>query len=196
MNYLSTVSDRAYLSAFGEVVKYALLASSDFFDYLSVNVDSLIARSPLALQQVVVRCCQIKAAIVAQDEKELGIRALLNLGHTFAHAIESSTCYQQYYHGEAVSIGLVLAAKLSSRLGYLSEEYVNLISKLLQKFGLPTTLSGEIDSGSLLSLLKHDKKVRQSKVRFVLLSNIGEAFVDTVGDEGCVRGVLSEVRGS
>ncbi len=174
---LSTLENRQLSAGLAEVVKYALINDPEFFEWLEQQAEKLLAREPTALNFAIARCCQNKAHIVAQDERESGIRALLNLGHTFGHAIETGAGYGYYLHGEAVAIGLRLSAQFSSQLGWLPEDTVQRVVALLQKMNLPTTIPYHLTVQQLLDLMKVDKKVKKGKIRLILLKAIGKAQV-------------------
>ncbi|MGR3540024.1 MAG: 3-dehydroquinate synthase [Hasllibacter sp.] len=178
---LDTLADRDFRAGYGEVAKYGLLADGAFFDWLETAGPGLRGDGD-ALARAVERCVAIKAGIVARDEREAGERAYLNLGHTFGHALEAATGYSdRLLHGEGVALGCVLAARLSARLGHLPQEGPNRVAAHLQAVGLPRALS-EVPGGlpgadDLLELMRQDKKVRAGRLRFVLMREIGEAFV-------------------
>jgi 3-dehydroquinate synthase len=176
---LSTLSDREYRAGIAEVVKYGLIYDRPFFDWLEFNADAFAAREPSAVIYAIRRSCEIKAEVVAADEREQGIRALLNLGHTFGHAIETASGYGKWLHGEAVAAGMVMAADMSTRLGWLSPADRDRATRLLTKFGL-STVPPRIGATEALGLMGMDKKVLDGRVRLVLLREIGKAEV--VGD--------------
>jgi len=173
---LATLPPRELSAGIAEVVKYGAIRDPAFFDWLEANMDRLVRREPEALAYAIERSCAIKAEIVAGDERETGERALLNFGHTFGHAIETALGYGEWLHGEAVAAGMVLAARLSVRLGLFAEHDAARISALLARAGLPVrapALGGE----RYLELMGHDKKVQAGHIRFVLVRRMGEAFV-------------------
>ncbi|OQW94103.1 MAG: 3-dehydroquinate synthase [Beggiatoa sp. IS2] len=174
---LSTLEDRQLSAGLAEVVKYALINDFEFFEWLEQQAEKLLARDSATLHFAIARCCQNKANIVAQDERESGIRALLNLGHTFGHAIETGAGYGRYLHGEAVAIGLRLSAQLSLQLDWLSESAVKRTVTLLQRMNLPTTIPDNLTVQQMLDLMKVDKKVQKGKIRLILLKGIGQAQV-------------------
>jgi 3-dehydroquinate synthase len=174
---LKSLNARQYGAGIAEIIKYGLIWDSDFFQWLEANMAALVERREEALVHAVIRSCEIKAQIVARDEREGGIRALLNLGHTFGHAIETATEYAQWLHGEAVAIGIVLAARLSAQLGLLSAEAVERTTILLARGGLPTELPAGLSPSELWARMGQDKKVIQGRIRFVLLDEIGEARI-------------------
>ncbi len=173
---LNTLPDRELSAGLAEVIKYGLIGDLPFFDWLEENMDRLLARDPEALAYAIRRSCENKAAVVAADEKEGGIRAYLNLGHTFGHAIEAGMGYGVWLHGEAVAGGTVLAADLSRRLGHLSDADVERIRALLRRARLPDA-APDLGVEAYLKAMEIDKKVEGGKIRFVLLRRIGEAFI-------------------
>jgi 3-dehydroquinate synthase len=173
---LKTLPDRELRAGLAEVIKYGLIVDRDFFRWLEDNADGLLARDTDALTHAIKRSCQVKAEIVARDEREQGDRALLNLGHTFGHAIESVTNYSTWLHGEAVGAGMLLAADMSQRLGWLSETDVERVHRVLVRFGLPTDVH-DLPSAAIAEKMKIDKKVAAGRVRLVLLKAIGESVV-------------------
>ncbi|MDP3342602.1 3-dehydroquinate synthase [Frigidibacter sp.] len=194
---LATLPPRDFLAGYGEVVKYGLLGDAVFFDWLEANGPALAAGDASLRQYAVHRSVEMKAAIVSRDETEEGERALLNLGHTFCHALESATGYgARLLHGEGVAIGCALAFEVSQRLGLCSQEAPSRVRAHLRAMGMKTDLAdigGDLpDADALLALMAQDKKVQDGKLRFILARGIGEAFVADGVDLGVVRGVLAE----
>lgn len=188
---LATLPDREFRAGLAEVVKYGVILDADLFDYVEGSVRAILARDPAALQHIITRSCRLKADVVEQDEREeTGLRAILNYGHTFAHALEAVTQYGQWLHGEAVAIGMVCAARLATSLGMLAAGVVERQSKLLSELGLPTELPN-LNTDALLDAMQHDKKVEHGRLKFVLPSRIGH--VEQVGDLSAeqVRAVLA-----
>ncbi|MFV9988977.1 MAG: 3-dehydroquinate synthase [Coxiella endosymbiont of Dermacentor nuttalli] len=178
LNTLNTLPQREFNAGISEIIKVALIYDKEFFIDLEKNITSLLKRDLNYLQTTIKRACEIKRDIVNADEKEkTGQRALLNLGHTFGHAIEQLLGYGYWLHGEAVAVGLVLAAELSCYLGLISSYEVNRIRELLQKVPLPTQLPKEIDQDSLLIAMYRDKKVINKHLHLVLLERIGRAII-------------------
>jgi 3-dehydroquinate synthase len=189
---LATLADREYRAGLAEVAKYGIGLDRGFFDWLEAHAADLTARDTGALVKAVCDCCQAKARVVEQDEKESGRRALLNLGHTFGHAFEAATGYGSWLHGEAVSAGTVVAAKLSARLGLMPAEEADRVERLLRGFGLPVA-PPNAPPARLLQLMGMDKKVLSGRLRLVLLKAIGQAFVtDACGEED----ILAVLEGS
>jgi 3-dehydroquinate synthase len=173
---LSTLPPREFRAGLAEVVKHALIADATFLDWLDGHLDALLAQQPEALVHAIRRSCEIKAAIVAADERERGRRAELNFGHTFGHAIETATGFSDWLHGEAVAVGMVMAAVLSHRLGWLAAADVQRIRELLRRAGLPVQ-PPRLGSARVRELMGMDKKVLEGRIRLVLLRRLGEATV-------------------
>lgn len=189
---LSTLSKRELASGIAEIIKYALLGDRSLFDYLEKHMIALNALQKDVLEHVLYTCCAMKADIVQKDEKEQSIRALLNLGHTFAHVIEQQTGYQSWLHGEAVAVGLCLATKLSWQRGDITQKDYLRLEQLIQAANLPTQ-PPRIPFVSWLSTIKLDKKSQAGKTRFILLKGIGQAYVDETVNEEELRCLLQEL---
>jgi 3-dehydroquinate synthase len=174
---LDTLDDRQLAAGLAEVIKYGLIRDADFLTWLEEHVERLKARDKEALAYAIEHSCRIKAGIVAADERESGQRALLNLGHTFGHAIETGTGYGTWLHGEAVATGMLMAADLSARHGWLSTADVQRSAALLHQAGLPIHPPKEMDAGQFTRLMAVDKKVIDGGLRLVLLKSIGDAVV-------------------
>lgn len=187
---LDTLPDSELRSGLAETIKYGLIRDAGFFAWLERNVMRLRAREPGALIEAVVRSCRNKAEVVAEDERESGMRAILNLGHTFAHAIETALGYRKWKHGEAVSAGMAMAADLSLRHGWLDERVAQRVHALLEAAGLPTTLPPGLAPDRLRHLMATDKKARSGKLRLVLLEDIGKVRVTADFDEALLRRTL------
>jgi 3-dehydroquinate synthase len=173
---LNTLPDTELAAGIAEVIKYGLIRDLPFLEWLEQNIEKLQARDTATLQYAIARSCQNKAEVVAADERESGERALLNLGHTFGHAIESGVGYGNWLHGEAVAAGTIMAADLSQRLGWISVQDVARIRKLLERAKLPV-VAPDLGDDKYLELMGLDKKVEGGKMRFVLLEEIGHAVV-------------------
>jgi 3-dehydroquinate synthetase len=170
---LQTLPEREYRSGLAEVVKYGVILDADFFALLERETPALLAKQPGVLQQVIARCCELKAQVVEADERETtGRRAVLNYGHTFGHALEAITGYNQFLHGECVSIGMMCAARLAKQMGRVDADFVNRQLALLMGLGLPTDLP-EIDQNLLLAAMQRDKKTEAGQLRFVLPTQLG-----------------------
>jgi 3-dehydroquinate synthase len=187
---LSTLPERELSAGLAEVIKYGLIMDRPFFEWLEQNIDSLRNRNAEALAYAVQRSCEDKAAVVGADERESGQRALLNLGHTFGHAIETGLGYGKWLHGEAVAAGMVMAARMSSRLGDLGDREVARIESLLRRAGLPIE-APDLGPDRYLELMGHDKKVQDGRLRLVLMKAIGEAYVSADFEHQVLRTVLS-----
>ncbi len=177
-NTLKTLENRQLSAGLAEVIKYGLINDAEFFVWLEQHAEALLARDSAALSFAIERSCRDKAAIVAQDEKEIsGTRALLNLGHTFGHAIETGFGYGHYLHGEAVGVGMCLAAQLSAKMDWLQPIDLTRILQLTAKMLLPTCVPNQVSAEQLLELMKVDKKVHSGKLNLVLLQGIGKAVL-------------------
>lgn len=177
IDVLETLPSREFAAGMAEVIKYGIIADRDFFTWLEENITALNQLDVSALKYAIKRCCQIKADIVSSDEKEAGARALLNLGHTFGHAIETQMGYGNWLHGEAVAVGTVMAARAAHLQRLLSQEDVDLIIALLAKANLPLKAPKNMGLDSFLEHMKRDKKVLAGQLRFVLPTAIGSAKV-------------------
>ena len=171
---LSTLPAREFAAGMAEVIKYGLIYDTELFEYLEQNVSTLKALDNDALQHVIYRCCEIKALIVAEDEKEQGVRAQLNLGHTFGHAIEAEMGYGQWLHGEAVAAGMMMACQLSEKRGKLNLDEVIRVQRLLESFNLPTSFPIEVSYDAFIKHMKKDKKNKQGTIRFILPKCFGQ----------------------
>lgn len=194
IDMLSTLPKREFLSGYAEVVKYGLIGDKPFFEWLENNKANLLALDHDTLIYAIEKCCHMKAHVVANDEKEKGQRALLNLGHTFAHAFEEATGYSDtLLHGEAVAIGMVAAFAMSERLGYCPKGQTEILKDHLVAMGLatnPLDIQPDWDIETLLNTMAHDKKVSHGKLVFVLARGIGEAFVEKNIDRTVVYDTL------
>lgn len=191
INTLQTLPQRDYVAGLAEVIKYALICDADFFAWLEENMSALLARESAALLYVVCVSAHIKASIVGQDEKEQGLRSLLNLGHTFGHALEVDRAYKDIRHGEAVGIGLLVAAQLSMTLGWLSIIEVKRIESLLAWVGLERRFFSLPDAAEWLRLMQHDKKIQQKKLNLILLNKIGSAVMTSEVHEDQIKRALA-----
>ncbi len=180
---LSTLPDREYRAGLAEVIKYGLIADREFFFWLETEVDGLLARQPGPLSYAIERSCRNKAEVVARDEREGGVRAILNLGHTFGHAIETAQSYSDWLHGEAVAAGIIMAADLSFRMGWLEQVELARIRSLIKRCDLPDAPPTDITPQQFLDLMSVDKKVVDGSLRLVLLKSIGEALITSEVDK-------------
>ena len=176
MGTLGTLPDRELRAGLAEVIKHAAALDLPFFEWLELRVEDLVTRKADALTYAVRRCCELKAGVVAADEKETGQRALLNLGHTFGHAIEAGAGYGEWLHGEAVAAGMVMASELSARLGLIGKQDIERVRRLIGRAGLPVR-GPDLAPQRMLELMAVDKKALAGKVRFVVLEAIGRAAV-------------------
>jgi len=174
---LGTLPDRELKAGLAEVIKYGLINNREFLDWLDANLDNLLARDPGALAYAIRVSCEEKAAIVAMDEREGSIRAILNLGHTFGHAIETAMGYGTWLHGEAVATGMVMAAAYSRRQGLLSQADADYVRTLVSRAGLPVSPPDAMDADTFISLMSRDKKAESGKIKLILLEQLGKAFV-------------------
>lgn len=190
---LKTLPAKEYQSGLGEVIKYAFINQIDFKEWLKNNCQSILQQDANVLTSMVAKCCEYKADIVEQDEKESGVRALLNLGHTFGHAIETYTGYDTYAHGEAVAIGMVMAAELSELLNVTAVTNLRKeLEKILQDFHLQTMLPVSIDANALVRLMRLDKKVINNKHRLILLKDVGKAYIQRdVCEEQILQAIIN-----
>jgi 3-dehydroquinate synthase len=192
LDTLATLPDRELSAGLAEVIKYGPINDMEFFAWLEAEMDALVAREPSALAHVVRRSCEIKAWVVGQDEREAGVRAILNFGHTFGHAIEAGMGYGQWLHGEAVGCGMVMAAQLSHRLGLVDALFVARLTELIARAGLPVKgpiLSADDNAGRYLELMRVDKKAESGDIKFVLIDGPGRAVVRGA-PEAMVREVI------
>jgi len=174
---LDTLPNREFSAGMAEVIKYGLLGNENFLSFIEKNVDFLMNKKKSSLIDAIYQSCNDKANIVAEDELEAGKRALLNLGHTFGHAIENSMGYGNYLHGEAISIGMYMAAVMSEKEGFIDQSQVSRVKSILENCELPTRLIGKINFSDFSKSMSVDKKVLKGKIRLVLLKTIGAAFI-------------------
>lgn len=192
INTISTLPDRELSAGLAEIIKYGLIYDNDFLIWLSDNIDLLLQRDGQALTYAIKKSCECKAHIVSKDERESGIRAILNLGHTFGHAIETATQYKVWLHGEAVGLGMIMALDLSQRHGFISEDDLVFGKTLIERANLPMQMPVEVKESveSFLDLMALDKKVEAGVLRLVLLKSLGEAFVTSEFDSKELHGML------
>jgi 3-dehydroquinate synthase len=195
LSTLNTLTSRELSAGLAEVIKYGPIADMVFFDWIEANIDALLARDPAALAHAVKRCCEIKAYVVGQDEREAGLRAILNFGHTFGHAIEAGLGYGAWLHGEAVGCGMVMAAQLSQRLGLVDAAFVARLTALIKKAGLPTVApalapTAQANADRYLELMRVDKKAEAGEIKFILINQPGQCVVQTAPD-AVVRDVIA-----
>jgi len=174
---LATLPDRELKAGLAEVIKYGLINNAEFLAWLDTNLGALLNRDTAALAHAIKVSCEEKATIVSQDETESGIRAILNLGHTFGHAIETAMGYGQWLHGEAVAAGMVMAAEYSSELGMISAADADYTRELISRAGLPVAPPAGMTVEAFLSLMSRDKKADSGKIKLILLEGLGKAMV-------------------
>lgn len=192
LSTLDTLPARELAAGIAEVIKYGPIADMELFAWLEANMDALLAREPQALAHAVKRSCEIKASVVGADEREAGLRAILNFGHTFGHAIEAGMGYGVWLHGEGVAAGMVMAAELSRRLGLVDAAFVQRLRSLTERAGLPArgpVLDAQDNAGRYLQLMRVDKKAEAGAIRFVLIDGPGRAVLRTAPD-ALVREVI------
>jgi 3-dehydroquinate synthase len=192
LDTLRTLPPRELSAGLAEVIKYGPIADLAFLDWIEANLAALLAREPAALAHAVQRSCEIKAWVVGQDEREAGLRAILNFGHTFGHAIEAGLGYGEWLHGEAVGCGMVMASELSCRLGLVDRPFVQRLKALIARAGLPVSgprLAVDDNAGRYLALMRLDKKAEAGEIRFVLINGPGHAAVRPAPD-ALVREVI------
>ena len=188
---LATLPNRELSAGLSEVIKYGCVWDPLLFDWLGNNMDKLLARDADALTYAIARSCEIKATVVARDEREHNLRAILNFGHTFGHAIEAATAYETYLHGEAVGLGMLMAADLSRRLGLIDATIKDRIHDILTKAALPTE-APRIGAAKALELMQMDKKVLAGTVRLVLLEKLGRSIVTGDYSQAALEATLKE----
>jgi 3-dehydroquinate synthase len=188
---LASLPDRELKAGLAEVIKYGCVWDPLLFDWLDRNLDKLLKRDSEALKYAIGRSCEIKATVVARDEREHDVRAILNFGHTFGHAIEAATAYETYLHGEAVALGMFIAADLSQRLGLIEPSVVTRVREILVRAGLPTQ-APQIGAARALELMQMDKKVLAGSLRLVLLQKLGSAIITAQYSQAALEATLTE----
>ena len=194
MAVLASLPERELSAGIAEIIKYGLIGDYEFFNWLEENMDALMAKDAEALTYAVKRSCENKAAVVAQDEREGGLRAILNFGHTFGHAIETAQGYGNWLHGEAVGAGMAMAADLSWRMGAISTEDLNRIFNLLARAKLPITAPADMTPETFVELMGVDKKVLDGRLRLVLLAAMGKAVVTSDIDANLLAKTFEALR--
>ena len=192
LNMMKTLPKREIATGLGEVIKYGFIYDIDFYNYLTTHQEEVLNLDKEALVHIIARSCEIKAQVVSQDETETGLRAILNFGHTLGHAIEKETNYQVYNHGEAVAIGMIGAAKLSVKMGLITQDIVTNMSKLLLNMNLPI-IAIKCDAEKIYQDIFHDKKTINGKVSWVLLEDIGKVCINKNVPETFVKEVIQEI---
>lgn len=179
LSTLKTLDSRQFAAGMAEVVKYGLIWDSEFFDWIESNIDALVARDTEALEYAIAKSCEIKAAVVAEDETEKSLRAILNLGHTFGHAMETYGNYSGFLHGEGVAAGMVMACDLSDKMGWISSNAGNRLRVINSRLGLPNNVPAGMTKEDFMTNMAVDKKNLGDEIRLVLLSELGKAVVTT-----------------
>lgn len=192
LDMMKSLPQREIATGLGEVVKYGYIYDRDFYEYLLAHKDEILNLNSNAVSHIIARSCEIKADVVSQDEKESGLRAILNFGHTLAHAIEKETQYKKYNHGEAVAIGMVGAAKISAKLGMIDEKIVDDMEKLLAMFNLPQKAEN-CRAENIYADIFHDKKTVNGTVNWVLLQDIGKVCISKNVPEKIVKEAIAEI---
>jgi 3-dehydroquinate synthase len=191
--FLETLSDRDFKNGMAEIIKYGIISDNTLFEKLEQKKDAVFARDPGIMAYVIKRSCEIKAHIVEKDEKEGDLRRILNYGHTLGHALEAASGYQ-LSHGEAVATGMVAAAKISQALDYLDAETCHRIVRLVEQYGLPTTIPSDFDTEHIASFLATDKKAVGSRLYFVLIRGIGDPFMTAEVPWRTITGVVDGLK--
>ncbi len=187
---LKTLPERELLAGIAEVIKYGVIQDKELFDFLEVNRDKILNLDKDALTHIIKRSCEIKAEVVSKDEREAGLRAILNYGHTIGHAIETATEYRKYLHGEAVAIGMCAEARLSQMLNFIDRDQVLRIKDLVDSYGLPAEVPADIDLNSIFSSMQLDKKAVAGELKFILPEKIGSVRIHKGVTEKEIRKLL------
>jgi 3-dehydroquinate synthase len=187
---LKTLPEREFSAGLAEVVKIAAVRDAGFLDWLENNSTAVMAREPAALVSMIERSIANKAAVVAEDEREAGVRALLNFGHSFAHALETMTGYRAYLHGEAVAIGMMVASRLSELRGLCEKGFSTRLGNLLQSFDLALNVPGNLQTEDILEVMKLDKKVIAGSTRLILVKSAGQGIIDDTSDKNQIAAAI------
>ena len=188
---LATLPDREFSAGLAEVIKYGIIRDKEFYSWLEDNIELIMQRDDDAMEYCIERSCVNKAEVVAEDERESGIRAILNLGHTFGHAIETALSYKEWLHGEAVGCGMLMAADLSMRLGLLEQDKVDSIRSILERTKLPTKIHKDVKPDQMFENMKVDKKSRDGVLYLILLNDIGKAIVTSDYTEEALKETIN-----
>jgi 3-dehydroquinate synthase len=194
LDVLATLPQRELSAGLAEVIKYGPIADAGFLDWIEANLDALLAREPQSLMHAVRRCCELKAQVVGTDEREQGVRAILNFGHTFGHAIEAGVGYGAWLHGEAVGCGMVMASDLSVRLGLMPPAFLERMTRLIERAGLPVR-APDLGAERWLELMRVDKKAEGGEIRFIVIEALGRAGL-RAAPESIVRDVIAAHTGA
>ncbi len=192
LNSLATLPQREFAAGMAEVIKYGVIYDFEFFKYLEANVEAILRKESEVLATIVSRCCEIKAEVVAQDERESGLRGILNLGHTFGHAIEKAGKYHTFLHGEAVAMGTCMAFELALAKGLIEKEYMESVIKLFEAFSLPVFLYENYSVEQLLSTMRHDKKNQSEKIRLVIPVGLGKVDISDRYSDNDIRSAIAK----
>lgn len=195
VSLLQSLPAREFSAGLAEVIKYGLMRDRVFYDWLESNIENLVNKDRVALEHAIERSCYNKAAVVSEDETETGVRATLNLGHTFGHAVETGLNYKHWLHGEAVGLGMLMAAHMSMLSGWLSVQACERIRSLLVCAGLPVRLPTELQSADIRELMSVDKKVSHGRLKLILLRDIGEATITDKFQENILLETIDHFRG-
>ncbi len=193
LNYMKTLPQREIYTGLGEIIKYGIIYDAEFFAFLEKNREQVLSLEPEELVHMIARSCEIKAAVVSEDEKEAGLRRILNFGHTIAHAIEKETGYVRYNHGEAVATGMVGAANISWELGLIGETEYNRVREMIARYNLPLQAAG-VTVDAMYSDIFHDKKTVGGKVTWVLMEKIGQVICRNDVPADVVKKAMEAVR--
>ncbi len=194
LSTLRTLPEREIAAGMGEIIKTAAICDTDFFSYLEQNCHKVFEHDPEVLTHIVGRCCEVKADVVSRDEREGGVRAILNFGHTFGHAIEAFLGFGTWLHGEGVGLGMVIAGALSERRGYITHEEFSRLKALIKACHLPTEIPESMGPDDFIRLMRHDKKVRHGSIRYVLLKRFGQAAVYSDVSDDEARGIIASLK--
>ncbi len=193
LNFLDTLPDKEYANGLAEIIKYGIIEDDKMFKYLEENMDAIRNRESSHLLKIVENCCRIKKSIVEIDEREQGLRRILNFGHTLGHALESVSDYS-LSHGEGVALGMIAAARISVRMNYLKKADADRIEQVIAQSGLPTRIEASVSSDAVIARLKMDKKKKAGVIHFVLVKKIGMPFVNGSVTDPVIAGVLEEMK--
>jgi 3-dehydroquinate synthase len=193
VSLLKNLPKKELITGLSEIIKHALIRDKELFNFIDKNLNNIMDKDEQTLKKLIKRNCEIKGEIVEKDEKEAGLRKIVNYGHTIGHAIETLTNYKKYSHGEAIAIGMVVEGKIANKLGLLSKQELIKQNKLIEKAGLPTKLPN-INTDQLITELKKDKKVVGGKIEFVLLERIGKANYGASAPNKIIQGAIGESR--
>lgn len=194
LSALKTLPEREIAAGMGEIIKTAAICDTEFFEYLEKNAQKVFSHDPKVLSHIIGRCCEVKADVVSRDEREGGIRAILNFGHTFGHAIEAFLGFGNWLHGEGVGLGMVIAGSLSERRGYITHDEFERLKKLVALCHLPHEIPESMSADDFIRLMRHDKKVRHGTIRYVLLKRFGEAAVYSDVSDDEVRALITSMK--